>query len=147
MQEIKGEQHWERGDFLYLIKRLSKDDAQKRHDIRYALFRIKTEINGGNKAEAIHWEISDMIQTLKDSGDSMLFADDWDVGKVSPEITIVKRVWSVEEEHNQLMKRVTVVIEKHDTPESLAKKEQLVKEKEARRVKRELRRAKKQSRE
>ncbi len=145
MQEIKGELHWERGDFLYLIKNLSKDDARKRHEIRYALFRIVTELEGGNKAEDIHWEISDMIQTIKGAGEPASFADVWDVGRVSPEITIVNRLWSVHEEHDQMVKRVTVTLEKHDTPESLARKEQVAQDREARRVKRELNKAEAQS--
>lgn len=137
MQMVNNEPHWERGDFTKLIDSLSKDDSQKRHDIRYALFRIKNQLEGGCDADEKHHEIGRMIQTFEGVGTPVTFANVWDIGSVSPGIEIVKRLWSVEQEHAQLMARVSVTVDKTDTPESLAKKAQAFSKKQARRYKQE----------
>jgi hypothetical protein len=140
MQTIKDEEHWERGDFLKLINSLSKDDAAKRHEIRYALFRIKTEIDGGVKADKPHHAIGEMVQQFKGAGAPAEFASEWDVGAVSPDIVVVKRMWSIYQEHDQLMRRVAVPIERNDTPETLARKVAAMEKREAKRFKREQKR-------
>ena len=140
MQMIKDEEHWERGDFIKLINSLSKDDAAKRHEIRYALFRIKTEIDDGVKAEKSHHAIGEMIQQFKGAGPPVDFANEWDVGAVSPDICVVKRMWSIYQEHDQLMRRIAVPIERNDTPETLARKVAAMEKREARRFKKEQKR-------
>jgi len=122
MQKIKSIDHWERGDFDKLKDSLSKDDSQKRHDIRYAMFRCQNERGGGAKAEKKHWEIAKMILAMEGAENVENWADGWDIGAVNPKIQIVKRLWSIYQEHSQLMRRVTVVVEKGDTPETLAQK-------------------------
>jgi len=147
MEQIKGKDFWERGDFKYLIKHLSKDDARLRHEIRYALFRVQNELEAEthNKAEKEHWAIAEDILKLKGATSVETFAKDWDISQVSPEITIVNRLWGVHEEHDQMMKRLAVPVESGDTPITLAKKEEAIKRKEARLEKKELNKAKKQN--
>ena len=147
MQKIKGMVYWERGDFLYLIKHLSKEDARLRHKLRYALFRVQNELADvkNNKADNGHHKIAKKIQALKGAGDIKTFADVWDISHVTPKITIVNRLWSVHEEHNQMVKRVTVTVEKQDTPITLAKKEQTAQVREKRRLKKEINKAKAQN--
>lgn len=142
MQMIKNEPHWERGDFQVLINSLSTDDAKKRHDIRYALFRVKNQLDGEAPAEKNHWTIAEGIQEMKASGSLETFADVWDIGKVNPDVLIVKRLWSVEQEHDQLMYRISVPIEKADTPQSLAIKAEALEKREKRRFKKEQKRKK-----
>ena len=137
MQMIKNEPHWEKGDFDKLINSLSKEDSVKRHEIRYALFRVKTEEAGGNPAEPEHKSISDYIQTIEGSGIPSQFSDSWDIGAVTPEIEIVNRLWSIYQEHDQLMRRVSVELDKKDNPQTLAIKASALEKKEARRFKKE----------
>jgi len=147
MEQIKGEDFWERGDFKYLIKHLSKDDARLRHKIRYALFRCQNELEAEthNKADKEHWDIANAILKMKGATSVEAFANDWDISQVSPEITIVNRLWGVHEEHDQMMKRLAVPVEAGDTPITLATKEAAVKKKEERLVKKEQNKAKKQN--
>jgi len=144
METINGIVYWERGDFTLLIKSLSPEESVKRHDCRYALFRAQTEFNGGNKAEPKHLEIMRKILNYKGTGDILDFAKTWDVGHPEPDFEIVQRLWSIHQEHNQMMNRVTVTIAKSDTAETLAKKEHAIMEKEKRHVKREAKKAKEQ---
>jgi len=147
MQQIKGEDFWERGDFDYLIKHLSKDDARLRHEIRYALFRVKNELEheNNNKADEEHWVIANKIGDLKESGSFETFADSWDISHVTPRITIVKRLWGIHQEHDQMMHRLAVTVEPSDTPITLAEKEAAAQRKEERLKKKELGKAKKQN--
>ena len=136
MKKIKNEEHWERGDFDALIDSLSKEDSEKRHTIRYALFRVQNEYFGnGNVAEKEHDIIATEICAMEDAGDVKSFAHEWDVGAVSPKIFIVKRMWSIYQEHEQLMKRIAVPVTKNDTPETLAAKAKVVEDKEKKRFK------------
>ena len=134
---INNRPHWERGDFDKLVNSLSKDDAKKRHDIRYGLFRVKTELSGGNKAEKEHWDIANAMQSVEENCIPSQFSDSWDIGSVSPDIEIVKRVWSIYQEHDQLMRRISVEMTKTDTPETVAIKASTLEKKEAARFKKE----------
>lgn len=122
MQTMNNEIYWERGDFIKLIDSLSKEDSKKRHEIRYALFRVKNQLSGGETAEKFHHVIVDHIKKLNGVGTVKSFAEVWDISKVSPKIVIVKRLWSIYQEHDQLIKKVAVTLEKSDTPEMIAKK-------------------------
>jgi len=144
METINGEVFWERGDFTLLINRLSPEQSVKRHDCRYALFRVQTELNGGNIAEPEHHKVSRGILKRENVGHMLDFAKTWDIGSVDPDYEIVKRLWSIHQEHNQMMNRVAVAIAKGDTAETLSEKEQASKRKEARYKKAELKKAEEQ---
>jgi hypothetical protein len=146
METINSTTYWERGDFTLLSKSLSPAQYEKRHAMRYGLFRVQTELNGGNKAEPEHHELSRLILTYKDVGHMLDFAKTWDVGHVDPDYEIVQRLWSIHQEHNQMMNRITVTIQKSDTVETLARKEHKAMEKEKRLVKAEAKKAKKDKR-
>lgn len=145
METIKGVVYWERGDFTFLIKGLSPEQAKKRHDARYALFRVQTELEGGNKAEPKYWKIAQKIMKYEGAGSALEFAKQWDIGAVEPDFEIVQRLWTIYQEHNQMMNRVTVTIQKGDTAETLAKKEHAAMEKEKKKKKVEAKKAKEQS--
>jgi hypothetical protein len=144
METINNMVYWERGDFKLLQKNLTPEQSIKRHDTRYALFRVQTELNGGNKAEPEHHKISRKILKYEGVGHMLEFAIKWDIGAVAPDFEIVQRLWSIFQEHNQMMNRVAVTIEKGDTAETLAKKEYAVKKKETKRKKAEAKKAKEQ---
>ena len=144
MEVINNTTYWERGDFSLLIKNLSPEQHTKRHDCRYALFRVQTELTGGNKAEPEHHKVMRKILKYDGTGNMLDFAKTWDIGHPDPDFEIVQRLWSIHQEHNQMMNRVTVTIAKGDTAETLAKKEHAVMEKEKRHVKREAKKAKDQ---
>lgn len=147
MQKLKGKDFWERGDFSYLIKHLSKEDARLRHKIRYALFRVQNELDAetNNKADKEHWEIAEKIKELGGAGEFKDFAKEWDISQVSPRILVVNRLWGIHEEHDQMMKRLVVNVERGDTPITLAKKEHSAMKKEKRLKKKEQNKAKKQN--
>ena len=96
---------WEKADFALLIRGLNVADRKKRHDTRYACFRMQTHCAGGNKAEKSHIAITKKIEKLNGFEGWRKFALTWDVSTVSP-IKLVKRKWSIYEEWNQTIKRV-----------------------------------------
>lgn len=97
---------WERADFISLLQILSIEDRKKRHDIRYACFRVQNYISGGAKAEKKHITLSKKIEKLDGFEGWEKFAVTWDISTVTP-IVLVKRKWSVFEEWDQTLKRVT----------------------------------------
>lgn len=141
MQVINGEKHWEKGDFSLLEKEIREAGYyEERHKLRYAMFRLKTETSGGNPAELSHWEIWDnRIKDIlpDDKFEISNFAEKWDIARVHPQIQIVRRLWSVEQEHAQMMNRISVEVTKADTPETLQIKAKRLEEIEKRRLKRE----------
>ena len=146
MEIINKITYWERGDFTLLIKNLTPAQAKKRHDARYAMFRVQTEAEGGNKAEPEHWDMARKILKYEGAGHTLDFAKTWDIASVDPDYEIVQRLWTIYQEHTQMMNRVTVTIQKGDTVETLARKEHDVMQKEARLKKAEAKRAKEQKR-
>lgn len=146
METINNVTYWERGDFTLLIKSLSPEQSKRRHETRYAMFRAQTELNGGNKADPEHWETVRHILTYEGTGHTLEFADSWDIGHVDPDFQIVQRLWSIHQEHRQLMNRITVTVEKNDTVETLARKEHEAARKEKRLKKAEAKKALKDKR-
>ncbi|NOQ18064.1 MAG: hypothetical protein GQ507_02335 [Dehalococcoidales bacterium] len=145
METINGVVYWERGDFTLLIKGLSPEQAKKRHDARYAMFRVQTELEGGNKAEPEHQQFARKILKYEGAGQAVDFAKEWDIGRVDPDFEIVQRLWTIYQEHSQMMNRITVTIQKGDTAETLAKKEHEAMKRESRRQMGEAKKAEKQS--
>jgi hypothetical protein len=146
VETINSTTYWERGDFTLLIKSLSPEESKKRHDARYALFRVQTEMEGGNKADPEHHLLMRKVLKYEGAGHIIDFAKTWDIGAVDPDYEIVQRLWTIHQEHNQMMNRITVTIQKGDTAESLAKKEHAVMKKEERRKKKEAKKAEAQKR-
>lgn len=99
--------HWEKADFNLLLHSMSNEERKKRHDIRYACFRMQTNTMGGSKPEKKHQTLAKKIEKLKGFEGWDNFAVTWDVSMVTP-IVLVKRKWSVLEEWNQTLKRVTM---------------------------------------
>ena len=96
---------WERADFALLLRNMSIPDRKKRHDVRYACFRMQTYSSGGNKADKKHITLAKKIEKLDGFEGWGKFALTWDVSNMSP-IKLVKRKWSIYEEWNQTMRRV-----------------------------------------
>ena len=90
METINKVVYWERGDFTLLIKNLTPAQSKKRHDARYAMFRVQTELGGGNKAEPEHWKIARKILKYEGAGDALQFALQWDISYVDPDYEIVQ---------------------------------------------------------
>ena len=96
---------WERADFAILLQGMNTEDRRKRHDIRYACFRMQTYNGGGIRAEKNHISLAKKIEKLDGFEGWGKFAATWDVSEVSP-IKLVKRKWSIHEEWKQTMIRV-----------------------------------------
>lgn len=89
---------------------LSQKDKKKRHETRYACFRMQTEGNGGATADKEHYKIAKKIEKLDGFGGWKNFAVTWDVSTPDP-IVLIKRKWSIHQEWNQVLERVAVPLE------------------------------------
>ena len=96
---------WEKADFTFLLHDMSVADRKRRHDVRYACFRMQTYCAGGNKPEKNHLTLAKKIEKLNGFEGWGKFALTWDVSTASP-IKLVKRKWSIYQEWNQTMMRV-----------------------------------------
>jgi len=98
---------WTNTDFDGLVTSLSSEDKMLRHDIRYACFRIQKEKEDGTKAEEKHHKIGNQVEKIDGFGGWNNFAITWDISTPNP-IAIVSRKWSIYEEWNQTLMRITV---------------------------------------
>lgn len=108
---------WEKQDFDNLLQRSSGETKDKRHQLRYALFRCQNELEGGAKADKEHHETVEEIEKvirkspLKDQIRPPIeatFAKGWDIGETLPKVQIVLRAQSVWSDWNQTMAKVSV---------------------------------------
>lgn len=104
---------WETADFQVLLVGLSDKEAQLRHNVRYACFRVQNEKNGGAKAEKEHRTIARKIEKTDGFDGWKNFAKTWDVSTPKP-IVIVKRKWSVWQEWNQTLERIAIPLTEID---------------------------------
>lgn len=88
---------------------MSDSERRSRHDLRYACFRIQTEIRGGNKATADQWLLALPLESIEGFGGWRDFAETWDVAGVWP-TTLVARKWSIYQEWCQTMERTAVAL-------------------------------------
>lgn len=100
------EKLWERTDFLALLDGMDAVERKKRHDVRYACFRMQTYSSGGEKAEKKHLSLAKKIEKLDGFGGWGKFARTWDISTALP-IKLVQRKWSIYEEWNQTLRRVS----------------------------------------
>ena len=100
---------WEKADFELLLRGMDTADRKKRHDVRYACFRMQTHQQGGEKPKKEHLAIAKKIEKLNGFEGWETFAVTWDVSKVSP-IKLVKRKWSIHQEWGQTMRRVAQLL-------------------------------------
>ena len=99
---------WEKSDFERLKdKELTVPQRKMRHELRYACFRVQKELLEGNKCPKEYWDKVKPIQKLDGFEGWEKFAKTWDIAHPDPP-TIVKRMWSIEQEHNQMMERISI---------------------------------------
>lgn len=101
---------WTKTDFDKLKEEiLTKEELKLRHDLRYACFRIQKEINEGVECPQ---EMKDLVKSIEDMEGFegwQNFAVTWDISHPDP-ITVVQRMWSIEQEHEQMLERVVRVL-------------------------------------
>jgi hypothetical protein len=101
---------WTNSDFDSLVKTMNRKDRALRHEVRYACFRFQKELAEGKKAEQSHHKIAKQVEAAKGFAGWNKFGITWDISTPNP-ITIVERKWSIYEEWNQVVNRVTVPLE------------------------------------
>jgi hypothetical protein len=107
---MKNKELWERADFEELKNNvLTREELKKRHDIRYACFRVQKELAEGVKCPKKLHKLVQPLEELKGFEGWRNFAVTWDVSTPDPP-TIVKRMWSIEQEHEQMLERSSKVI-------------------------------------
>jgi hypothetical protein len=96
---------WTNEDLDRVRRGLNTAGRKLRHNIRYACFRMQSEVCEGRTAEPEHHAIAKTIEGLPGFGGWEKFADTWDVSTPDP-ITLVPRKWSIHQEWLQTMLRV-----------------------------------------
>ena len=106
----KKDKLWQKSDFDELKEnKLTKPQLKLRHEIRYACFRVQKEVVEKVKCPD---ELKNKIKSIEgmEGFDSWKnFAITWDISTPDP-IAIVKRMWSIEQEHNQMLERSVKVL-------------------------------------
>lgn len=104
----KKDKLWQKSDFEALKeKELNTSQLRLRHDVRYACFRVQKELVEGVECPD---ELKDKVKEVEDMEGFegwRNFAITWDISTPDP-IQIVKRMWSIEQEHNQMLERVAI---------------------------------------
>ena len=101
----KKEKLWQKADFDNLKETvLTKEQLKLRHTLRYASFRMQKELIEGVECPKEYKELVSQIETLDGFEGWKNFAVTWDISTPDP-IVIVKRMWSIEQEHNQMLER------------------------------------------
>ena len=99
---------WQKADFEELKeKQLDVSQLKLRHDVRYACFRIQKERVEGVECPE---ELKNLVKEIEDVEGFegwRNFAVTWDISTPDP-IQVVKRMWSIEQEHNQMLERVAL---------------------------------------
>lgn len=105
---MKKEKLWEKSDFEKLkMETLSKEDLRKRHQLRYACFRLQKEVLEGVECPEKHKELAQQVEKIEGFEGWNKFAVTWDISTPDP-MVIVKRMWSIEQEHQQMLERVAL---------------------------------------
>lgn len=101
---------WSKSDFEHLLQVvLTKDQLKLRHNIRYACFRRQKELNDGVKCPKEMKDLVKPIEQIEGFEGWENFAVTWDISHPDP-ITIVKRLWSIQQEHEQMLERVVKIL-------------------------------------
>lgn len=89
--------------------------------VRYALFRVQNNINGGALPEAEHIEIAKKYEDkVSELGGVVSFAIEWDISPKSGKV--VRRDKSVWQAHEDFMKKAAVNLSMIDSGETLERK-------------------------
>ena len=97
--------YYTNADFEAIRHALDTAGRKRRHDIRYACFRVQGELAGGNAAESEHHAIAREVEALPGFDGWEKFAVTWDISTPDP-IVIVPRLWSIYQEWDQTIRRV-----------------------------------------
>ncbi len=104
----KKDKLWQKSDFEALKeKELNTSQLRLRHDVRYACFRVQKELVEGVECPD---ELKDKVKEVEGMEGFegwKNFAVTWDISTPDP-IQVVKRMWSIEQEHNQMLERVAI---------------------------------------
>lgn len=95
------------------LKATDLDKYNELRAIRYALFRVRTFLEGGSAPEASHMDIAKIFEDQVVSlGGLVMFAERWDIDPLSR--VVVERDLSVWDVHEQKMQRIAVPLPLRD---------------------------------
>ena len=96
---------WEKADFESLKNKvLTKEQLKLRHALRYACFRVQKEIIEGVECPDEYKSLVKPLESMDGFTNWRDFAATWDISTPDP-IVIVERMWSIEQEHQQMLER------------------------------------------
>jgi len=108
----KKDKLWQKADFDQLKDQvLTKEELRMRHNLRYAAFRVQKELIEGIKCEKEYKDLVKPIEKMEGFDGWENFAETWDIAHPNP-IVLVKRMWSIYQEHDQMLERAAIPLPK-----------------------------------